>query len=85
MNVMYFSTAWCQPCKMFKPVVQAVSQELSVPVNFVNAEYDASLVDRYSITSVPTIIIADASGGEVFRNTGVMSREQLISVLSRYK
>jgi thioredoxin 1 len=82
---MYFSADWCGPCKTFKPTVLQVSQDLKIPIDFVNVDYDASLSQKYSISSIPTIIVADETGTEVFRNSGVMPREQLISVLSKYK
>lgn len=85
MGVMYFSTNWCGPCKMFKPVVEQVSNELGINVNFINAEYDAALTEKYSITSVPTIVIADPSGNVLYRYSGVMSRDQLINCFNTFK
>lgn len=85
MNVMYFSADWCGPCKVFKPVVQQTSQELGVAVNYINVDYDASFTQKYSITSVPTIIVADNQGEVVYRKSGVLSRDQLISMFNQFK
>jgi thioredoxin 1 len=85
MNVMYFSADWCGPCKVFKPVVQQTSQELGVAVNYINVDYDASLTQKYSITSVPTIMITNNQGEEIYRKSGVMSRDQLISMFNQFK
>lgn len=83
MTVLYFSTAWCGPCKMFKPVVQQVSQETGVNVQFIDAEI-SPLAQTYQVTSVPTIIVLDNMNNIAFRNTGVMGKPQLTSVFTRF-
>lgn len=85
MTVIYFSAPWCGPCKMFKPVVQEVSRELGITINDVNVDYDAALSQRYDISSIPTIIVLDPSGNVVFRNSGVMSKDQLSRTLGQFK
>lgn len=85
MNVLYFSADWCGPCKMFKPIVQQVSQETGVDINYVNVDYDASLSQRYDIKSIPTIVILDAGGKVQWRHTGVLQKDQLKSALQTFK
>jgi thioredoxin 1 len=85
MNVMYFSADWCGPCKVFKPIVQQVSQELGISVNYINVDYDASFTQKYSITSVPTIMITNDQEEVVYRKSGVMSRDQVISMFNQFR
>ena len=85
MNVLYFTADWCGPCKMFKPIMQQVSQEMGVAVNYINVDYDASLTQKYSVTSVPTVIITGADGSEWFRHTGPMSAQQLKDTFNRFR
>ena len=85
MNVLYFSADWCGPCKMFKPVMQQISQELGVAVNYINVDYDASLTQKYSVTSVPTIVIAGADGSVWMKHAGAMSAQQLKDTFNRFK
>ena len=85
MNFIYFSADWCGPCKMFKPVLQQVSQEMGVPVNYINVDYDASFTQKYSVTSVPTLIVTDNSGAERFRHSGTMARQQLVDLFNRFR
>lgn len=85
MQVLYFTAPWCGPCKMFKPVVESVSGELGININYVNVDYDASLSEKYSVNSVPTIIILGMSGDVLYRNSGVMSRDQLLRTLNQFK
>ena len=80
-KVLYFSTTWCGPCKAFKPVVQQVSQELGIQVNYIDAEADPTLAKMYNVTSVPTIVIADQIGTALYRHTGPMPKGQLSQLI----
>lgn len=82
--VLYFTAAWCGPCKMFKPVVQAVSAETGVGINYIDIDQQQDMTQKYSISSVPTIIVEN-DGNVVYRNSGVMSKPQLTQVLSQFK
>jgi thioredoxin 1 len=85
MQVLYFTAPWCAPCKMFKPIVETVSGESGININYINVDYDASFAERYSVTSVPTLIILDGQGQVAYRNSGVMSKDQLSRVLNQFK
>jgi thioredoxin 1 len=85
MSIMYFSAAWCGPCKMFKPIVQKVSQDLGTYVNYVDVDQNPDLVKKHSISSVPTIVITDDDGNQVFRQSGVIPTDQLINAFSKFK
>ena len=80
-KVLYFSTAWCGPCKTFKPVVQQVSQETGIPVTYLDADQDQEMAKKYNINSVPTIVIVDAVGSILYRNAGIMPKGQLSQLL----
>ena len=82
--VMYFTAAWCGPCKMFKPVVEQVSAETGVGINYIDVDQQTDLASQYGISSVPTIIVEN-NGSVVYRNSGVMSKPQLTQVLSQFK
>ena len=55
--VLYFTAAWCGPCKMFKPTVQAVSAETGVGISYVDVDQQPDIAQKYNISSVPTIIV----------------------------
>lgn len=82
--VLYFTAAWCGPCKMFKPIVQAVSAEIGVGINYIDVDQQPDMAQRYNVSSVPTIIVENG-GSAVYRNSGVMSKPQLTQVLSQFK
>jgi thioredoxin 1 len=83
-DFLYFSTSWCGPCKMFRPIVQGVAAETGTNVQFIDAEQNQALAAQYSITSVPTIIVSE-NGQAVNRYTGVMSKQQVASLFQTYK
>lgn len=82
--ILYFSAAWCGPCKMFKPIVQQVSSELEVGIVYVDVDQQRDMAMKYSISSVPTIIVEN-DGNVVYRNSGVMLKPQLSQVLSQFR
>ena len=82
--VLYFTAAWCGPCKMFKPVVEQVSSETGVGINYIDVDQQKDMAQKYAINSVPTIIVEN-NGSVVYRNSGVMSKPQLTQVLSQFK
>lgn len=83
MKVLYFSTPWCGPCKALKPIVQSVSSETGIQVEYIDAQLQPNIAATYSITSVPTIIGLDSFGGVKFRHTGMTSKQQIESLFKK--
>lgn len=79
-DILYFSTTWCGPCKMLKPVVQEVSSETGKHVQYIDAEQQPALAAQYGVTGVPTIVVVE--GGSVVRkHTGALPKQQLKNLL----
>lgn len=79
-NVLYFTAAWCGPCRMFKPVLQEVTTELGIPTQIIDVDQHSELVQQNSITGVPTLIVFQ-DGTQTYRSTGAMSKQQLQKIL----
>lgn len=77
MQVLYFTAAWCGPCKMFKPVFESTIAEVGVSAQVIDVDQNKELAMQYSITSVPTMVLLDNSGQPFKRNSGVMGKPQL--------
>jgi thioredoxin 1 len=77
-----FHALWCSPCKMQSPILKEVASELGERVRVIKIDVDnnAQIASRYSVQSVPTIIIFK-NGRAVWRQSGVVSKNQLKSVL----
>ena len=73
-----FSTQWCVPCKKMRPVIEEIQRENSkVKVLFIDADANKELVKRYKIKGVPVFIVFK-NGAEVFRNVGVITKNDLL-------
>jgi thioredoxin 1 len=77
-----FHALWCSPCKMQSPILKEVASELGERVKVIKIDVDANnqIASRYIVQSVPTIIIFK-NGRAVWRQSGVVSKSQLKSVL----
>ena len=73
-----FYAEWCGPCKMMSKVIDEVSSELgdSVKVGKVNTDENMSLVEKFEIMSIPTIMIF--KNGELTKKfIGYTEKEEL--------
>lgn len=76
MKLLYFSAAWCMPCKVFGPTMNKVAQS-GIPVQKVDVDANPELVTKYGILNVPTVLKVDASGNAVDKFVGVGSEQQM--------
>jgi len=86
MLILYFTATWCGPCKMFGPIVNQVQSELP-NVNISKVDVDAAvnqqIVSTYRVNSVPTMVFVK-DGVELFRKSGAMSKQELVTTIQRY-
>lgn len=80
-RVIYVSADWCGPCKAYKPILQKVTSDLKIPVQYVNVDYDVAITEQYGIQSIPTTICL-SDNTILFKYSGVMSEAQLKSNLT---
>jgi thioredoxin 1 len=66
----------CIQCKKMAPILDQLKTELAgkVDVQFIDIEKDKAAPDKYKIEVIPTQILYDASGKELFRHVGVFPR-----------
>lgn len=74
-----FWAEWCGPCKMMAPAFADAANELKTTAVLakLNTETSQSTAARFSIRSIPTMI-AFIDGKEVDRQSGAMSKEQIV-------
>ncbi len=69
----------CVPCKMMMPILDTlrVVHKGKLEVEFIDVWQDREAGARYDIKSIPTQIIYDKTGKELFRHVGFWSREEI--------
>lgn len=77
-----FHALWCSPCKMQSPILKEVANELGERVRVIKIDVDQNpeISSRYSVQSVPTIILFK-NGKQIWRQSGVATKSQLKNVL----
>jgi len=79
-KILYFSAAWCGPCRNFKPIMEQVSRE--IPVEFIDVDASPQLVAEYGVRNIPTLVVVD-NGQAVAKQAGVLTESQIKSLWSQ--
>ncbi len=76
-----FFAEWCSPCKIQSPILAEMAGELDGKVRIIKIDVDKNptIAMRYQIRSVPTLMLFK-DGKPVWRQSGVLNRQQLYSV-----
>jgi len=75
-KILYFSAAWCGPCKMLGPIMESVSDQVNYQK--IDVDNNQNLSIKYGVRNIPTLVLVDSSGNELNRSTGVMQKQQII-------
>ncbi len=73
-----FWAAWCGPCRMLAPTVEAIAEQYSESATVVklNVDDNPSTAEAYGIRGIPTLILF-SEGKEVERVIGATSKESI--------
>ena len=82
MKYLYFSAPWCGPCKMFGPVMERVST--NILVQKIDVDKQSDLAMKYSVRTIPTVILVDNNGKEYARQTGVQTEQMLVEQYNNF-
>jgi thioredoxin 1 len=80
-----FWAAWCRPCKMVGPAVEAIAEEFDGKLRVAKMDVDANPAtpSGLGIMGIPTLILFKA-GTEVTRLVGYRPKEALAEALLPY-
>ena len=84
-SVILFSAIWCSPCKVYRPVLEKVSEEYKDKANFYYADIEDGGINTGSaagIRGVPTVIIYK-KGVEVDRKVGGVPESHMKEFLEK--
>jgi thioredoxin 1 len=80
-----FWAPWCGPCRLVSPVVESLGEAHAdkIAIAKVNTDENQQLAMRYSIFSIPTLIMFK-DGREAARLVGFMPQEAMEERLREY-
>jgi len=80
-----FWAAWCAPCRMLEPTVDAVAEKYAANARVVkvNVDDNPSISQRYGIKGIPTLILFNG-GKEEERVVGATSREAISRMIDKH-
>ena len=85
-TLVQFSSAFCQPCKTTKGLLEQVTANFSDVAHIeIDAEGHLDLVRSLGIMRTPTTLILDSSGDIVGRAVGVPRREEVLAALAEVR
>lgn len=78
-----FHAEWCGPCKMMSPILKDVKESLGEAVSILKIDVDKNqaLAAKYQVRGVPTLILFK-NGKQLWRQSGVVKKEDLIQVIN---
>jgi len=76
-KILYFSAAWCGPCKTLGPIIESLSGQINYDKIDVDTNHDMSA--QYGVRNIPTLILLDEIGETKGRLVGMQSKEQILN------
>jgi thioredoxin 1 len=75
----------CIPCKMMAPVLEELKRDYAgvLRIEFIDVGEYLEAAVKYSIRGIPTQIFFDASGKELERHLGYISKEQILDTFKK--
>ena len=80
-----FWAAWCAPCRMLAPTVEAVAERYAQSARVVklNVDDNPAVSQRYGIKGIPTLILFK-NGKEEERVVGATSKEAISRMIDKH-
>lgn len=75
----------CIPCKLMAPIMEKLEKDYKgqAAIVFLDVSKEPDLAKRFGISVIPTQIFYDKQGKEIFRHTGFMSEEAIVTQLKK--
>lgn len=78
-----FSTAFCQPCRATKLMLNAITKDTPEIGHIeIDAESHLDLVRKFHITRTPTTLVVDRSGRVIGKAVGLPKKQEVLATIS---
>lgn len=80
-----FFATWCGPCKAMNPILKEVKDAIGDKASILKIDVDKNqgLASKYQVRGVPTLMIFK-QGEQLFRQSGVLQKEELVKLLNQH-
>jgi thioredoxin 1 len=75
-KILYFSAAWCGPCKTLGPIMESLSGQINYDKIDVDDNQDLSI--EYGVRNIPTLVLVE-NGEAQGRLVGIQSKESILN------
>jgi thiol:disulfide interchange protein len=86
--VLYFGADWCGACQIMQRTTFLDSNVLAKLADYqlmkVDVETESAIAAALSVSAVPTVILLDSAGIELYRRVGLLSPAEMVLVLSDF-
>ena len=76
-KILYFSAAWCGPCKTLGPIIESVADQVNYQKIDVDNNQDLSI--KYGVRNIPTLILLDETGEIKGRKVGLQTKQDILN------
>ena len=76
-RILYFSAAWCGPCKTLGPIMESVAGQVNYQKIDVDNNQDLSI--KYGVRNIPTLILLDETGEIKGRKVGLQTKQDILN------
>ena len=84
MNLLFFSSSFCEPCVVTRAVLAEVAALVpAVQIAEMDVAASSDEAERAGIRLTPTVVVIAADGTEVFRAEGVPTVNQVLVALAK--
>jgi len=79
-KILYFTAAWCAPCKALSPIMDSLQGQ----INFdkIDVDTNTNLSAQYGVRGVPSLVLVE-DGNEVGRLVGAQTKETILNFYNK--
>ena len=83
--IIEFRSRMCPYCYQLAEILGELERKYAgqISVQYYTTETDEPMFKQYRVSLLPTLVILNPSGSEVYRHEGALSKDSLVSTLKR--